>query len=282
MEAFAQHNLSRVRSVVAVAAGKGGVGKSTLAVCLARYCASLGARVGVMDADLYGPSLKRMFPEDFPCRQNEEAPERIVPAESGGGTKLMSMAYFTGEANPASVRAPIANSIIKQFIHLVDWGELDYLFIDFPPGTGDIQLTLIQEGCLSGAVLVSTPQEVALLDVAKSVEMFTQMGVPIIGIVENMSHFLVDNGTAVYPFGKGGVERFAGEKNLFFLGRVPIEARVCAACDAGKSLFEEANDCPAATAFRRIGERVIEQLRSFEALSKGQMGHFDLKWEPLK
>lgn len=184
-----EHNLSNVRHIVAIAAGKGGVGKSTLALNAALYFQKKGCKVGLMDADLYGPSLQKMLPEELPPTQHAAIKERIVPAEARG-IKLISMAYFLNPEHPTSVRAPIANGVIKQFIHLVDWGELDFLFIDFPPGTGDIQLTLVQEAMLSGAVIVTTPQEIALLDVSKTVAMFQQMQVPLVGVVENMSGFM--------------------------------------------------------------------------------------------
>src|ERR1700722_11514544 len=248
------HNLSNIKQIVAVAAGKGGVGKSTLAVNLALYFQSKGYRVGLMDADLYGPSLKKMVPEESGPSQESE---RVVPAQSRG-MKLMSMAYFLSDKRPTSVRAPIANEIIKQFIHLVDWGELDFLFIDFPPGTGDIQLTLVQEGMLSGAVLITTPQQVALLDVSKTAEMFLHTQIPIIGIVENMSFFTMGN-EVVFPFGQEGGERFAQERGLFFLGKIPIEPQISYCADMGKSLFEEGAGTPAAAAIAGIGEKIKEQ-----------------------
>jgi ATP-binding protein involved in chromosome partitioning len=260
---MSSHNLSNVKQIVAIAAGKGGVGKSTLAVNLALYFQSQGYRVGLMDADLYGPSLKKMVPEEaLPAQQLE----RISPAH-GRGMKLISMAYFLSDKNPTSVRAPIANGIIKQFLHLVEWGELDFLFIDFPPGTGDIQLTLIQEGMLSGAVLVTTPQEVALLDVRKTAEMFVHMQVPIVGVVENMSYLMVEN-EVVSPFGQGGGEQFALEMGLLFLGKIPIEPKISYCGDRGKSLFEEGKETPAAAAIVSIGEKVKEQLDAFAKLNE--------------
>jgi ATP-binding protein involved in chromosome partitioning len=256
------HNLSNVKQIVAVAAGKGGVGKSTLAVNLALYFRGKGYRVGLMDADLYGPSLKKMVPEEVgPVQEGD----RVVPA-MGRGMKLMSMAYFLPDKNPTSVRAPIANGIIKQFIHLVQWGELDFLFVDFPPGTGDIQLTLIQEGMLTGAVLVTTPQQVALLDVSKTAEMFLHMGIPIVGIVENMSFFRLGN-QVVSPLGQGGAEQFTQDLNLLFLGKIPIEPKISWCCDKGKSLFAE-EQTEAAIEIGYIAEKVKEQLDSFVKLQE--------------
>lgn len=272
-----QHNLANVRHIVAVAAGKGGVGKSTLAFNLALALSVEGARVGVMDADLYGPSLGKMLPVEVPVSQHPVIRERIVPGQSGG-IKLVSMAQFLQEDNPASVRAPIVNGVIKQFIHLVDWGHLDYLLVDFPPGTGDIQLTLIQEGTLSGAVIVTTPQEIALLDVAKACTMFSQMQVPLIGLVENMNHFVLPDGTVVYPFGKGKAELFARERGMYFLGQVPLDPAIAHCCDRGLSLFTHFPSSPAVHAMQSIIAKVREQLEAFEQLDAGRTKNFIVQW----
>lgn len=276
MEASKRHNLESIRFVIAVAAGKGGVGKSTVAVNLARYLAAKGMKVGLMDADLYGPSMRKMFPEEVRPIQHPENAERIIPAEAGG-VKLMSMAYFLKEeGDVASVRAPIANGIIKQFIHLVEWGDLDYLIIDFPPGTGDIQLTLIQEGVLSGAILVATPQEVALLDVAKAARMFTEMQVPLVGLVENMSYYEVAAGVRHHPFGQGGAERFAKEYGIYFLGSTPIDPMISLTCDTGVSLFKEVPEGIAAQSFASVAEKAVQQLESLRKLEEGCLKNFDL------
>jgi ATP-binding protein involved in chromosome partitioning len=271
------HNLAKIRRVVAIVAGKGGVGKSTLALNLALFFQRNGFKVGLMDADLYGPSLKRMLPEEVSPSQHLQQHERIIPAESKG-IKLMSMAYFMSESNPASVRAPIANGIIKQFIHSVEWGELDFLLIDFPPGTGDIQLTLLQESAISGAIIVTTPQEIALLDVHKATTMLKQMQVPIVGVVENMSYYLTKD-EKVYPFGNGGGERFANQNGLFFLGQVPIDPIICQCCDDGKSIFDEAIGSPSANSFADIALRTQEQLNAFEKLTGSHLKNFELQWK---
>ncbi len=247
------NSFSNISKVVAVAAGKGGVGKSTLSLHLARYYANKGCHVGLMDADIYGPSMQKMLPEEVPPSSLDD---RIIPAQSSK-IKLISMAYFLKEGEAASVRAPIVNGIVKQFIHSVDWGKLDYLIIDFPPGTGDIHLTLMQEAAISGAVLVTTPQEIALLDVAKTMAMFRHMKVPIAGLVENMSYCAFGD-QKIYPFGKGGGERFAHQNGLFFLGAVPIDAEISRACDEGLPLVQEN--------FARIGGLVEEQLGAFDKL----------------
>lgn len=273
------HNLARVRNIIAVAAGKGGVGKSMLSLNLALYFQKEGAKVGLMDADLYGPSLRKMLPEKIAPSQHLQVQERIIPAQCDG-IKLISMAYFLREEeDPASVRAPIANGIIKQFIHLVDWGELDFLIIDFPPGTGDIQLTLLQEGALSGAILVTTPQEIALLDVAKAASMFRQGQIPLIGVVENMSYFLSVDGEKVYPFGQGGGARFALQNGLLFLGQVPLEETISRCCDQGKSLFDEAAGSLAVECLEGIAKLVQEQMEALEKIGSSHLKNFDLLWK---
>lgn len=272
------HNLSAVRHIIAVAAGKGGVGKSTVSLNLALYLSNKGFKVGILDADLYGPSLKKMLPEDFPPAQHLENKERIIPAQSRG-IKLISMGYFIEENNPASVRAPIANGVIKQFLHLVEWGNLDYLIIDFPPGTGDIQLTLIQEGSLSGAVIVTTPQEIALLDVSKAVAMFKEMQVPLIGLVENMSQYKIGEDMVLYPFGKGGGEKFANDNKLYFLGGIPVDPEISRCCDHGESIFAVSPPSAASFSFTSIAEKVADQLASFEKLEQAHLKNFDMQWQ---
>lgn len=252
------HNLSNVKHVVAVLSGKGGVGKSTVALNLALYYQKLGLKVGLMDADIYGPSQRKMLADDLPPSQSGE---RIVPA-LGRGIKFISMAHFLPKQDgPAMVRAPIANGIIKQFIHLVDWGDLDFLLIDFPPGTGDIQLTLIQESMIGGAVVVTTPQQIALLDVARTVSMLREMRVPIAGVIENMSHLTLPNQEKIHPFGQGGGEMFAQENGLYFLGKIPIDAEISRCCDERKDLEGEA-----VGAFSKLGRNVKDQLEAFQVL----------------
>lgn len=227
---------SNVKSIIGIAAGKGGVGKSCLTVNLALALSELGFKVGVMDTDIYGPSIRRMLPEDQMPEQNQD---RIKPAISRG-IKLISMAYFRKENEAAVVRAPIANGIIQQFIKNVDWGELDYLLIDFPPGTGDVQLTLAQNAKLSGAIMVTTPQEVALMDVRKAMHLFYQVKVPIIGVVENMSYYQLPGGTErSYPFGQGGGRRLAEESGFSLLGEIPIHFEISRSGDEGSSIFAQ-------------------------------------------
>jgi len=239
-----------IQYVIAVAAGKGGVGKSTVTVNLARVLAKMGHRVGVLDADVYGPSVRKMLPEDTLPRQEGEL---LIPGISKG-IKVISMAYFRKENEAAAVRAPIANGIINQFLK-VQWGELNYLLIDFPPGTGDVQLTLCQQAKIDGALLVTTPQEVALLDVRKALHLFEQVQVPLLGIVENMSYFL-HGAEKNYVFGKGGGKRFAAETGLPLLGEIPLDPLLSLAGDKGIGVELS----PSAEAFQQLANAVVQQL----------------------
>jgi len=226
--------LPNVKHVIAVAAGKGGVGKSTVAVNLALSLHYLGYSVGIMDCDIYGPSVRKMLPEDRPPTQEDV---KITPALCRG-IQMISMAYFRKSGEAAVVRAPIANGIISQFIQNVQWGALDYLILDFPPGTGDIQLTLAQQANLCGAVMVTTPQDVAVMDVCKAVDLFAQVKIPIIGVVENMSFYQQNNESEkVYLFGKAGGKKLAQRMGVPFLGEIPISQEICSSGDAGIPLI---------------------------------------------
>lgn len=269
--------LSMVRNIIGIAAGKGGVGKSTLTVNLARALQRMGYSVGVMDTDIYGPSVRRMLPED---QMPAQSGERIIPAVSGG-IKLISMAYFRPEGEASAVRAPIANRILGQFIQTVEWGALDYLLIDFPPGTGDIQLTLGQQARLTGAVMVTTPQEVALMDVRKAMNLFNQVQVPIVGVVENMSFYRHEgSGEIFHLFGKGGGERLARETGVPFLGEVPVDAAISQSGDGGMNLFDVEPMSSGGEAFMAIAERVVEQVEVLSNRSRG-VGNFELIWKEM-
>lgn len=250
--------VSSIKTVIGIAAGKGGVGKSCVTVNLALALKKLGFKVGVMDTDIYGPSIRRMLPED---QMPEQKDERIIPAICQG-IKMISMAYFRREDEAAVVRAPIANGIIQQFIKNVEWGELDFLLIDFPPGTGDVQLTLSQNANLTGAVMVTTPQEVAIMDVRKAMHLFHQVKVPVIGIVENMSYFSTPS-KKVYPFGEGGGARLAEETGFALLGEIPINSELSRCGDEGISVFEEtsADAKSIAEIFINLAKSVIGHLK---------------------
>ena len=222
-----------IRHVIGIAAGKGGVGKSTLTVNLALALNHLGFKVGILDADLYGPSIKTMLPEDH--RPIQEG-EKLTPAFSNN-IAYISLALFK-KKEASVIRAPIANRLITQFLNQVEWGNLDYLFIDFPPGTGDIQITLSQQSALSGALIVTTPQEIALQDVRKCIDMFLQMRIPLFGIIENMSYYQ-SNGEKVYLFGKGGGGKLSKEAGIPLIGQVPLDPLIGECLDHGKSIFNE-------------------------------------------
>jgi ATP-binding protein involved in chromosome partitioning len=225
---------NRIRSVWAIAAGKGGVGKSTVSVNLALALKAKGFKVGLLDADIYGPSLEQMLPKGMEPVEDLENPEKLLPGLAHG-IPFISVAQFKKKAS--IVRAPIANQIIDQFLNIVDWGELDYLLIDFPPGTGDIQLTLMQKASISAAIMVTTPQTVSTLDVSKAMQLFRKMEIPILGVVENMSFFDVA-GQRVYPFGEGGAEALSKEFSVPILGKIPLDPSISLAGDSGMVLAE--------------------------------------------
>lgn len=269
-------NLHSVKHIIAVAAGKGGVGKSSVCVNLAFALERLGERVGILDADLYGPSLQKMVPEEIPPGQSLDRQDHIVPAYVGG-IKMISMAHFEDSPDRFFVRAPIANRVIFQFIHKIDWGELDYLLIDFPPGTGDIHLTLIQEALLSGAILVATPQDVALLDVKKTSAMFQKMNVPLFGIIENMSYFSPDGSDQkYYPFGKGGEEKLSRELGIPYLGEIPLDPTISLCSDQGLCLLDRYPKRQSAMNFISIAKEIQKKMKPIEKQMKGSLGHFEL------
>lgn len=266
--------------ILAIAAGKGGVGKSTVTVNLALALKQLGFRIGILDSDIYGPSLRKMLPEEkLPSQQGD----RITPALCYG-MKMISMAYFRKANEAAVIRAPVANSLVTQFIRNVEWGELDYLLIDFPPGTGDVQLTLSQQADISGAILVTTPQEVALLDVRKALHMFVQVNIPILGIVENMSYYQpAPHEPPIYLFGKEGGKRLAAEAGVPFLGAIPVDPLISQSGDEGSGLPKNS---PAAKAFLELAERVIQEepsiLPLIEKLWQKSPETFSIKWSDGK
>lgn len=268
-------NGSKVRKIIGVVAGKGGVGKSAVAVNTALAMSFRGFKIGILDADIYGPSVAKMIPVLTYPRANGDSQEEIFPAE-GGGVKIISTSFFAS-SGAMVVRAPIANGIILQFLKNVIWGDLDYLFIDFPPGTGDIQLTLMQEGVLSGAVVVTTPQEIALLDVRKAIHMLEEMNVPILGIVENMS-YLLHGDQKIFPFGSGGGEKLANERGIPFLGKVPMDPRMSFCMDNGVSIFSE--DGLLKEIFLDVSHKIEEILGQTEN-SRG-LQSFELVWKEWK
>ncbi len=256
--------LPGVSHIIGIGSGKGGVGKSTVTVNLACSLAARGARVGLLDADIYGPSIPTMMGIN---RQPFVVNKRLVPIDHHG-VKLISMGFLLDERQPVVWRGPMIVGALKQFITDVDWGELDYLLVDLPPGTGDIQLTLAQTVPMAGAVIVSTPQAVALLDARRSAAMFTKVNVPIFGVVENMSEFVCPQCGHVEPiFGTGGAEREAAELAVPFLGAIPLEPAVRAGGDDGIPIVISAPESRSAKAFNAVAERVAQRA-SILALKK--------------
>jgi ATP-binding protein involved in chromosome partitioning len=244
--------LPGVENVIAVASGKGGVGKSTVAVNLAAGLAQLGARVGLFDADVYGPNVPRMLAADEGPQATPE--ENLVPPEKYG-MKLMSMDFLVGEDDPVIWRGPMVHKVLTQLWEDVEWGSLDYMVVDLPPGTGDTQLTLLQSVPVTGAVIVTTPQEVAIDDARKGLEMFGEHETPVLGIVENMSSFRCpDCGGDHAIFGEGGGEAFAEEARMPFLGEIPLDPAVREGGDAGEPMVLD-EESETGEAFRSFVEK---------------------------
>ncbi len=245
-----------VTHVIAVASGKGGVGKSTVAANLALALAATGAKAGLCDCDLYGPSIALMFGGNE--RPMADDDNRILPIEREG-LKLMSMGYLLEDGSPAVLRGPMVTRYTQQFLRQVAWAPLDYLVLDLPPGTGDIQLTIVQSIALTGAVIVTTPQEMALIDARKATAMFQKTNVPVLGIVENMSYFLCPSDGCRYDiFGEGGGAREAARLRVPLLGQIPIEMAVREAGDVGRPVAASDPHGAVAQEFLRIAGRIRE------------------------
>jgi ATP-binding protein involved in chromosome partitioning len=242
--------------IIAVSSGKGGVGKSTVAVNLAVALAQAGLQVGVMDADIYGPNVPRMFGVfDRPPVLGG----KIQPIEAHG-VKLMSLGFLVERDAPAIWRGPIIMKIVQQFLRDVDWGTLDYLIVDLPPGTGDAQLSLVQATHVAGAVIVTTPQEMAVGDALRGAKMFERVGVPVVGVVENMSAYTdPETGRRVELFSSGGGQRLADEIGAPLLGSVPLQPRLAELADAGRPILVAEPESPAAAALRQIAEALQEK-----------------------
>lgn len=254
--------LDNVKNIIAIASGKGGVGKSSFTANLAISLAKQGAKVGVIDADIYGPSLPMIFGKR---QEKPKATEnkKMIPIEAHG-IKFMSFGVFIEEKDPVIWRGPMLGGVLNQFMFDVNWGELDFLLVDMPPGTGDIQLSLSQMIDLTGAIIISTPQDIALLDAKKGLAMFQKVNVPIVGMVENMSYFVCDAGKKYFIFGQGGVEAGAKELNVPFLGQVPIEIKLREGSDKGEPyLSDNSNEGkPAWDAISKIAHSLKETLLS--------------------
>jgi ATP-binding protein involved in chromosome partitioning len=243
-----------IKHVVAVASGKGGVGKSTVAANLAVALEKTEARVGLCDCDIYGPSIALMFgSRERPVATEEN---KIVPIEQYG-LRLMSMGFLLDDTSPAILRGPMVTRYTQQFLRQVEWGDLDYLILDLPPGTGDIQLTIVQTVALAGAIIVTTPQEVALIDARKAATMFEKVNVTVLGLIENMSYFICPGDGKRYDiFGSGGGEREAKRLRVPLLGQIPIDIATREAGDRGMPIVGEDEKSPVTAEFNRIARQL--------------------------
>lgn len=247
-----------IRHIVAVASGKGGVGKSTVAVNLTLALKAIGYRAGLLDADVYGPSVPTML--GLHERPRSDAQNRIEPLEKFG-IKTVSLGLFVEERTPIIWRGPMINKLLTQFLREVEWGELDHLVIDLPPGTGDAQLTIVQQVPLAGGVIVTTPQEVALLDVQRGIKMFDQVNAPVLGLLENMSYHVCSGcGDRAEIFGHGGGARMARELGIPFLGEIPLLRDIRASGDAGEPIVASHPESPHSKVFLDVAQRVATEL----------------------
>jgi ATP-binding protein involved in chromosome partitioning len=251
------------RHIVAVASGKGGVGKSTVSVSLATALAGRGALVGLLDADIYGPNIPQMMGAR---NRLEKSPSGKIQPIVQHGVRLVSVGFVTDEATAIIYRGPLVGKMVKRFLDDVEWGSLDYLIIDLPPGTGDASLTLAQSVALTGVVIVTTPQSVALSDARKSLVMFQRLRVPTLGIVENMSYYTAPGSeTPVHIFGKGGGEALSKEYDAPFLGAIPLDPVICAGGDAGAPLPVFSPDSQLSRIIRSITDRLMLRIEEEEA-----------------
>ncbi len=264
--------LKDVKNIIAVASGKGGVGKSTVAVNLAISLAKSGAKVGLIDADIYGPSIPLMFGllNEHPDTIEKDGKTVIIPIEKFG-IKLLSIGFFVDQSKALIWRGPMASMAIKQLFTDADWGTLDYMVLDLPPGTGDIPLTLVQNFPLTGAIIVSTPQQVAIADVRKAADMFSneQIRIPLLGVVENMAWFTPDElpDKKFYIFGKDGGKKFAEELKVPLLGQIPIIPAITESGDAGSPVVTDGKS-PVAAAFQDLGNKVAQQIAIHNAIKE--------------
>lgn len=269
----AKPGIPGIDRIIAVASGKGGVGKSTTAVNLALGLATFGLRVGILDADVYGPSIPRLL--GLKDKPKTSGGRTIVPLEAFG-LKAMSMGLMVDEETPMIWRGPMVMSALTQMLREVEWGELDILVVDMPPGTGDAQLTMAQQVPLAGAVIVSTPQDLALIDARKGLAMFQKVEVPLLGIVENMSYFVApDTGNRYDIFGHGGARAEATRLGVPFLGEVPLEMAIRESSDAGRPVVAADPDGPHAAAYRDIAAKVLAELENARPKSRAPTIVFD-------
>ena len=252
-KSFRKNPINGTKFVIAISSAKGGVGKSTFAMNFALALKSTGSKVGILDADIYGPSLPKMMSiNEKPKSENGKSLEPI----NQYGVQCMSIGFLVDEETPMIWRGPMVTSAIKTFAQKVLWNNLDFIVVDMPPGTGDTQLTFAQEIKVDGVIIVSTPQEIALLDVKRGIRMFDKLKVPILGLVDNMSFFQSDDGKNYNIFGEGGVEKVANDYKKDFLGKIPIDIDLRVAADAGKPLFEKNPDHKISKIFQEIAKKI--------------------------
>ena len=270
--------LTNVKNIIAVASGKGGVGKSTVSANLAMALQMSGAKVGLMDADIYGPSIPQML--GIPISPPKGGPDNKFFPHEQYGLKVVSAAFLSKEGQPLMLRGPMLGGIIQQFLQNVEWGDLDYLVIDLPPGTGDVQLTLTQRAPISGAVVVTTPQEVSLSDAEKGVRMFESVKVPLLGIVENMSYFVCDGCDKKHHiFKSGGGNALAEKFKIPFLTDIPLVGAVVEGGDKGVPIIMADPSSPATTAYTKLAGQVAAQLSIIHADKDKPASSFELAWE---
>ena len=262
--------MTTVKNIIGVASGKGGVGKSTVSLNLALALSEAGAKVGLLDADIYGPSIPLMLGMKDGSMEVED--NKLQPADSHG-LKVVSFGFFADQSNQAAIyRGPIISGILKQFLVDTNWSDLDYLIVDLPPGTGDIPLTLAQTIPITGILVVTTPQDVASHVAVKAVSMFEKLNVPIIGVVENMSHFICTKcDEKHYIFGEGGAKAISEQFNMPFLGEVPLNSGIMSGSDLGKPIMISNPDSPSAAAFRKSAKNVAAQCSIIAAKLQEEM-----------
>jgi ATP-binding protein involved in chromosome partitioning len=252
-KSFRKNPINGTKFVIAISSAKGGVGKSTFAMNFALALKSTGSKVGILDADIYGPSLPKMMSiNEKPKSEDGKSLEPI----NQYGVQCMSIGFLVDEETPMIWRGPMVTSAIKTFAQKVLWNNLDFIVVDMPPGTGDTQLTFAQEIKVDGVIIVSTPQEIALLDVKRGIRMFDKLKVPILGLVDNMSFFQSDDGKNYNIFGEGGVEKVANDYKKNFLGKIPIDIDLRVAADTGKPLFEKNPDHKISKIFQEIAKKI--------------------------
>lgn len=268
------HNLSQISNIIAVASGKGGVGKSTTTVGLAFALKAQGYKVGIVDSDIYGPSIPTMMTLEVGASMDGE---EIIPAKSSG-ISVISMAMFAQPAAAQIMRGPMAGNMVRQFLTQVQWGQLDYLLIDYPPGTGDIQLTISQTLPLTGAVMVTTPQQVAISDVQRAMDMFKTLKVPLLGILTTMSSFVCDGCDKHHKIFSGpGGEDIAKDNHMEFLGNIPIDPQIAQSGDSGSPVGLEHPESPTSKAYLDIAQSVVQQARLAAPPVDG-LQSFSLTW----